>query len=283
MTDDARQEPTDLVPFRIARTPFEARVIAAVLESAGIPTVLPDGMLADEFASSQRLMNLQNVRVLVPRARLAEAEEVLKEARRIGAELEPDAELVSEGEEPGETLAPVSAARPPKSRTGLAVLFAITTVVFFVSWLEERAPLGPIDSGSRIWGIRGTETTTECVRRDGTLANRSVDADRDGVLERQESFDRSGAIVTRSLDMDQNGDVERLEAFDRDGKLTSISIDDDGDGRFELIRQARTGGGEVVFLDTDGSQRFAVLEIRAPDGTVRVRQELDPERGFVTR
>lgn len=283
MTDEARPAASDLVPFRIARTPFEARVIAAVLESAGIPTVLPDGMLADEFASSQRLMNLQNVRVLVPRARLAEAEEVLKEARRIGAEITPDAEPVSEDGAELESLTPRSTGAERKSYAGLAVLFGITTLVFFVSWLEERAPFEPLDSGSPIWSISGTATTTDCRRRDGTLANRSVDADRNAVLERQEYFDRRGALASRAMDIDQNGDVERAESFDRDGGLRVISSDEDGDGRFDVIRHPNPDGSAIVFLDHDGSGRFATLEVHAADGSVRLRQELDPQRGFVTK
>jgi hypothetical protein len=95
MVDRSDQGP---VAVHRARTGFEARVVVAVLADAGIEAFTPDGLLADEFAVSQRLMNLQGVDVLV-RAEDAEAASVaLAEARAAGrgwADEGEDAEAAS--------------------------------------------------------------------------------------------------------------------------------------------------------------------------------------------
>ncbi len=80
----------DLVPFHTARTPFEARVIVAVLEDAGIPAYVAGGALTDEFALSQQLLNVQGVCVQVRRPDLAAATAALAAAKRTGAALDED-------------------------------------------------------------------------------------------------------------------------------------------------------------------------------------------------
>lgn len=48
----------DLIVLRTPATAFEARVVVGVLGSAGVPTYGATGLLADEFAMSQALMNV---------------------------------------------------------------------------------------------------------------------------------------------------------------------------------------------------------------------------------
>jgi hypothetical protein len=79
-----------------ARTGFEARVVVAVLADAGIQAFTPDGMLADEFAMSQRLMNLQGVDVLVRAEDAEAASAALAEARAAGRDWAPDEGEASE-------------------------------------------------------------------------------------------------------------------------------------------------------------------------------------------
>ena len=80
--------PDDRTPVAVhrARTGFEARVVVAVLADAGIEAFTPDVMLADEFAMSQRLMNLQGADVLVRAEDAEAASEALAEARAAGRE-----------------------------------------------------------------------------------------------------------------------------------------------------------------------------------------------------
>ena len=79
--------PDDRTPVAVhrARTGFEARVVVAVLADAGIEAFTPDVMLADEFAMSQRLMNLQGADVLVRAEDAEAASEALAEALHLGS------------------------------------------------------------------------------------------------------------------------------------------------------------------------------------------------------
>lgn len=87
----------DLVDLHVAKTPFEAEVIAGVLRDAGIPVYVAGEELNDEWALSQRLMNLQGVVVTVPRDRVEEARQVLDEAREAGRMMDVDQDDGGEG------------------------------------------------------------------------------------------------------------------------------------------------------------------------------------------
>ena len=278
MTDENTGEVADFVPFRTARTPFEARVIAVVLESAGIPAMTPDGMLADEFAASQRLMNLQSVKVLVPRARLAEAEAALAEAKRVGAEMEVDEEGISEP-----SAAPLIDRKRGGSGHGvLALFFGACSLALLVAWLETKAALAPNVVDPVFTPPLATDHY-RYFRADGSLDFETADEDRNGIFERTTCFDRKGRLRAVMIDADQDGVVERAEWYGPDGSLSSVSEDRDQDGRVETVREMRAGDVEIVYRDVDGDGRYESLEVRDASGQVRVTQELDPQRGFVTR
>ena len=84
---DSRPEP---VVFHTAANPVEGRIVAGILQEAGIPTYVQGELLSDEFAVSRRLMNLQGVTLHVPSDRLAEAQRVLAEAKEAGKLLAGD-------------------------------------------------------------------------------------------------------------------------------------------------------------------------------------------------
>lgn len=85
-------DPAELVDFHQARSPWDARIIAAIMADAGIPAFVAGGLLTDEFAMSQQLMNLQGVQVRVPRDRLEEAQAALAAAREAGKQLSEDSD-----------------------------------------------------------------------------------------------------------------------------------------------------------------------------------------------
>lgn len=62
---------------RVAATPAEAKVLAAILQAEGVPAHVDSASLADEVAIARQLLNLQGIRVSVPTAMLARAREVL--------------------------------------------------------------------------------------------------------------------------------------------------------------------------------------------------------------
>ena len=91
-SDDASLELVDLVQ---AKSPFEAQVIVGVLHAAGVAAYVQGGLLADEFAMSQQLMNLRSVAVQVPAAQAELGRQALAEAHEAG-------ELLSRIDEDGD-------------------------------------------------------------------------------------------------------------------------------------------------------------------------------------
>ena len=87
---------------RVATSPEQAQVFAALLQGAGIPAFVEGSGLADEFAVSRRMLNQQSVRVYVPTASLEQAREVLGEVHVDDDELERQAlEAADPEQEPG--------------------------------------------------------------------------------------------------------------------------------------------------------------------------------------
>ena len=62
----------------VANSPAQAQIYVALLRAEGIPAFVDGELAADEFAMSQRLMNVSNVRVVVPTEALARAREILR-------------------------------------------------------------------------------------------------------------------------------------------------------------------------------------------------------------
>lgn len=65
---------------RTAQTPEQAKVFVAMLMAEGIPARTDGESLADEFATSRRLMNLLGTKVMVPTQSLERAREILQPA-----------------------------------------------------------------------------------------------------------------------------------------------------------------------------------------------------------
>lgn len=133
----ARTDDRGPVAVHRARTGFEARVVVAVLADAGIQAFTPDGMLADEFAMSQRLMNLQGVDVLVRAEDAEAASAALAEARAAGRDWAPEEEEASEAS----TAFEVPSEREQRARRRgaflllLLVLGAIPMLAQVLRWL----------------------------------------------------------------------------------------------------------------------------------------------------
>lgn len=78
---EGRGAPRLVDAFR-AGNPYEARIVAGVLADAGITSWIQGALLADEFAMSQALMNLQQVTIQVHEADLEPARAAIARARR---------------------------------------------------------------------------------------------------------------------------------------------------------------------------------------------------------
>lgn len=90
----------------VAATVEEAKLCVATLRAHGIPAFVDGQTTQDEFAVSQRLMNLSAVRVLVPSSSLEQARQLLEstheavdltelERQALAAKDDPDAESES--------------------------------------------------------------------------------------------------------------------------------------------------------------------------------------------
>ncbi len=85
---------------RIANSPDQAKMFAALLQAEGIPAHVDGDGLADEFVTSRRLMNLTGVKVLVPTASLVRARDLLGPVEIDAAELERQALEAEDPESP---------------------------------------------------------------------------------------------------------------------------------------------------------------------------------------
>lgn len=62
---------------KVASTPAQAKIYVSMLQAEGIPAFVDGDSAADEFAMSQRMLNVSNVRVMVPTEAAARAGEIL--------------------------------------------------------------------------------------------------------------------------------------------------------------------------------------------------------------
>ena len=62
---------------KVASTPAQAKIYVSMLRAEGIPAFVDGDSAADEFAMSQRMLNVSNVKVMVPTEAAAIAAEIL--------------------------------------------------------------------------------------------------------------------------------------------------------------------------------------------------------------
>jgi len=259
MTDDSNNEShPKLVEFRMAKSPFEAKIIAAVLDDAGIPAFVASGMLADEFALSQRMMNLQGVKVQVAEENLEKAEAALAAAKRSGEELLKDVDT-DDGADDADVPPPADGPPAGGGKTSAwAAMFAIVAITFGYLWIDSRASYARATRDL----LRTTEQTGDGVaqrwKHNGELAMYCVDADRDGLFEEQRFYNRDGVHWSTTFDVDENGMMELVVEVDGEGTIKWY--DTDQDGTFER-NEVLNAAGEVV----------AAQERRPGQGYVTVR------------
>lgn len=237
---------------RVAKSPAEAQLFVAMLESAGIPAYVEGESLADEFAMSRKLMNLGGTSVMVPTSSLARAREVL-------AEGDGDAAPPTESDLPAQAAAGPSSAREDtasRSRTPWAAILGFClAVVFLLLWVgqlearaRERNPLSRYEPSAV--GLREVRIA-------------------------------DGVVVAEYADADRDGHYEKVIAFAAGGGRTE-SFDDDGDLRYERHVEYR---GELVlhWIDTDRDGLFDACTVKTPGGEVRQELVYDAASGFVPK
>lgn len=237
---------------RTAATPAQAKLYAALLQAEGIPAHVDGDTLADEIAVSRSVMNLGNVRVLVPTSSLARAKEILAATAVDEDELEAQALAAAEPETPARTRTTPRSARG--SWFPVAAVAVVVAFVFLSLWRGEvearqlqstgKVRYEPIENGLR-----------EIRVRDGVVLANYFDRDRDGHYE------------------------ELVQLSSVEGQ--SVATDADGDARFESLVEHR---GALVYrwsdLDLDGAMDECTV-VDAATGEVRQRLRYVAGTGFV--
>lgn len=221
------EHPEPTVVF-VAQTPFEAQVVAGVLAAAGIPVQVEPGLRADEFAISQRLMNLEGVRVFVPADRLDAARAAIASAR---AEASLPEEVVAE--RATSPVGPAAGGPQPRPRGCLTVFLAALALVFALLWIDLRIEIAGAARAGNLLG-EWADASHYIVRSRKTERTLSVskDLDRNGAFEEQRYFDKKGELYVVALDADEDGFAEQSTTHNADG-TREVLHDDDRDGRFE--------------------------------------------------
>ena len=236
---------------RTAATPAQAKLYAALLQAEGIPAHVDGDTLADEIAVSRSVMNLGNVRVLVPTSSLARAKEILAATAVDEDELEAQALAAAEPETPARTT-------PQNARGSWFPVAAVAVVVAFLFLSLWR---GEVDARER-------QTRGSLVRYEPFA---------DGLREIRV---RDGKALTDCFDRNRDGHYEELVQF-LAGDGRSVATDADRDLRYESLVEHR---GALAYrwsdLDLDGAMDECTV-VDAATGEVRQRLRYVAGTGFV--
>lgn len=211
------------VVVKVASTPDQAKMFVALLQAEGIPAAIDGGSLTDEFAISQRLMNVSSVKVMVPASSLERAKEILQPVMIDEDDLAAQA-VGATG--PVETApAPRPAPSPSASKSGssmgwIAGIATVAALVFLWAWIEAsnsaHDPLYQYTSKAR--------GTLVSLRSDGSQFGFHHDEDRDGIYELFE-FWGPGKAWHEVVHPDSDGRPLRVISVEKDGLTQTWSRD----------------------------------------------------------
>lgn len=262
-TEHVMSQPIESVA-RIARTPSEAKIFVAMLQAQGIPARVDGDSLADEFAASQRLMNLSGTKVMVPTSSLERAREILQPEPIDPDELERAALAGSPESPPLPPAAEPAAAPSPRNSVLLALLFlAMGAAVPLLFLRQGRHGTGPSGQPTELDGYRSEfdykwdgNACAELRRSDGKLMRLYHDNDQDGIFETIEMYDTTAkkvgvfdwyvdGLYLRSVESRSGGLTVTWTDEDRDG-LSDAGVVTDSTGKVLQELRWRAGKGFEV-------------------------------------
>ncbi len=230
---------------RVATTPEQAKIFVALLQAEGIPAYVEGDSLADEFATSRRMMNLVGTKVMVPTTSLDRARELLVKVEIDPAELEQQALAAADGES-----VPVPSPRPtPPARTTNhwpLVVAIVAAIVFLGLWLAALDANVDLPKDRRFVYEQTASGMREIRRRDGRLMRTLEALDKNGVFCQIHTHASDGTIRATQTDADGDGVFERYVEH-REGGLTTTWIDKDGD---DVADEGRTTDAQGHLLQT---------------------------------
>lgn len=223
---------------RIANNPSQAKIFVAMLAAEGIPARIEGESLVDEFAASQRMLNLVGTRVMVPTAALQRAQEILQPVQIDPAELERAA-LGAMPEFPAGSTAQQSASATSPSWTPVLLLLLVlaigAAVLFAFLWRNALAPSLPLDPNLE-YRWEG-DILSEKMLRNGRVLRLYHDEDRDGVFEQVNLFDKAAkqiqvadeyleGLYLRVVETRDDGHTVTWTDENRDGLLDVATVTD---------------------------------------------------------
>jgi len=263
-------EEPDAVVVQTATTPAQAKVFVALLQAEGIPAYVEGDTLTDAVAASRRLMNLQGVRVLVPRSAQARAQEILADARVDDAEIESQALAAGPAPDRGAHAAAPGDAPAQRGPVLWALGASAMAIVFFSLWMGRGDTQAAMrDYVDRKWA--------HALPDGSEYAMQDVDTERmaDGVRWRLRD---GGRILREAFDRDRDGRYEEVHYFDRDGRLQTV-MHFDAKGHATSIEEHRDGLRQVLQRDERGeTSEFTLFD---QDGKAIRRQRWDGANGYV--
>jgi hypothetical protein len=241
----------------VANTPAQAKMFVAMLAAEGIPARVDGDSLADEVASSQRLMNLVGTRVMVPTSALQRAQELLqplqvdphelvRQALAEAPEFPHDRSRANASAGPA-TASEAAAAAARLTRTLLLTLLVSAigaAVLFALLWRREvNRFAGTYGDARSYWS---DDVLCEERISDQKTLRRSHDKDRDGLFERFEFFGNA-ATPLAVYDQYSGGIYNRCVETHADG-MTATWTDEDRDGQFDICVVTDREGEELQTL-----------------------------------
>ena len=279
MTSDA-----DLVELTTAKTALEAEWLIGALKRLGVQAVSFGGMLADEFAMSQKLMGLSGgVRIMVARGELEQAREALAQLERDRPSPEEFEAAVAAATAQEEEVGEPGEPKGGSSGNPLAMVLLVGAVVA-LGWLSihQHTDLSAWEQASpvseTVW--RGDHWETRW-RHNGRVASRGWDRDGNGVTEEAWHYDRDGALVAKAFDANQNEVYELTIDTDAEGNERCRSVDANENGIVERFEYPARDGVREQWIDADEDRRFERYEfVDAESGEVLDAFEDRGREGF---
>lgn len=266
--------PKDPVVVRTASTPSQAKVFVTLLQAEGIPAYIEGDSLTDEFAASQRLMNLLGVKVLVPASELARAAEILAVVELPEGELEAQALAaapeIAAADAARLAVPPPAVQKPSRFWLLLAVGSMALAILFFALWQHERERYQSTYEWYHDLAIAGDSGA-------GKKSPWLTEPIADGFSTHLRS---DGRLAREAFDRNHNGWSEEYRHYDRSGNLTLVMRDVDEDGIFEQLEEFR-GGLHLVLHSSTGDDNFDSFTLFDKDGKELKRQRWSGADGYV--
>ena len=187
----------------VAANSDEAKLMVAWLRAEDIPAFTDPDSAADEFAMSQRLMNLTSVKVMVPTSQLERAREILDRRGTIDREEVSQQAVAAAGPECEQESPQVKRATGGSSWLPWvwAIAATLLAILFLVQWLDTRQRLR-IPGFDTVWN---DDTYSQYLTGTKNRISYGEDYDADGLIEKHIVFGQRSSWTQTMTELDEFG------------------------------------------------------------------------------